>query len=165
MYPIFVLFISPVKIEIFQVCLFHIIGNFVFHPIFFFPEYLLNYECTVRSWMNRGKLCLYQGIIENCYDIIVMSSYWGVPLWGVRGAGQTPVEFCFWHIIILFHQCNDKKHYTSAILLSFTFYSLYLVNILVFMCFSLLLKSDTFSGINLSSPAVFDLDGETNIML
>ena len=36
MYPIFVLFISPVKIEIFQVCLFHIIGNFVFHPIFFF---------------------------------------------------------------------------------------------------------------------------------
>ena len=32
MYPIFVLFISPVKIEIFQVCLFHIIGNFVFHP-------------------------------------------------------------------------------------------------------------------------------------
>ena len=36
MYPIFVLFISPVKIEIFQVCLFHIIGNFVFHPNFFF---------------------------------------------------------------------------------------------------------------------------------
>ena len=35
MYPIFVLFISPVKIEIFQVCLFHFIGNFVFHPIFF----------------------------------------------------------------------------------------------------------------------------------
>ena len=33
MYPIFVLFISPVKIEIFQVCLFHIIGNFVFHPL------------------------------------------------------------------------------------------------------------------------------------
>ena len=32
MYPIFVLFISPVKIEIFQVCLFHIIGHFVFHP-------------------------------------------------------------------------------------------------------------------------------------
>ena len=32
MYPIFVLFISPVKIEIFQVCLFHIIGNLVFHP-------------------------------------------------------------------------------------------------------------------------------------
>ena len=32
MYSIFVLFISPVKIEIFQVCLFHIIGNFVFHP-------------------------------------------------------------------------------------------------------------------------------------
>ena len=32
MYPIFVLFISPVNIEIFQVCLFHIIGNFVFHP-------------------------------------------------------------------------------------------------------------------------------------
>ena len=63
MYPSFVLFISPVKIEIFQVCLFHIIGNFVFHPIFFY-EYLLNYECTVRSWMNRGKLCLYQGIIE-----------------------------------------------------------------------------------------------------
>ena len=30
MYPIFVLFISPVKIEIFQVRLFHIIGNFVF---------------------------------------------------------------------------------------------------------------------------------------
>ena len=57
MYPIFVLFISPVKIVIFQVCLFHIKGNFVFYPIFF-PEYLLNYECTVRSWMNRGKLCL-----------------------------------------------------------------------------------------------------------
>ena len=49
MYPIFVLFISPVKIEIFQVCLFHIIGNFVFHPKCFFPEYLLNYECTVRN--------------------------------------------------------------------------------------------------------------------
>ena len=49
MYPIFVLFISPVKIEIFQVCLFHIIGNFVFHPKNNFPEYLLNYECTVRS--------------------------------------------------------------------------------------------------------------------
>ena len=64
MYPIFVLFISPVKIEIFQVCLFHIIENFVFHSNFFFPEYLLNYECTVRSWMNRGKLCLYQGIME-----------------------------------------------------------------------------------------------------
>ena len=49
MYPIFVLFISPVKIETFQVCLFHIIGSFVFHPNFFFLEYLLNYECTVRS--------------------------------------------------------------------------------------------------------------------
>ena len=36
MYQIFVLFISPVKIEIFQVCLFHIIGNFVFHTTFFF---------------------------------------------------------------------------------------------------------------------------------
>ena len=57
-----VIFISPVKIEIFQVCLFHIIGNFIFHPKNFFPEYLLNYECI--SWMNRGKLCLYQGIIE-----------------------------------------------------------------------------------------------------
>ena len=34
-YLIFVLFISPVKIEIFQVCLFHIIGKFVFHPNFF----------------------------------------------------------------------------------------------------------------------------------
>ena len=32
LYPIFVLFISPVKIEIFQVCLSHIIENFVFHP-------------------------------------------------------------------------------------------------------------------------------------
>ena len=64
MYPIFVLFISPVKIEIFQVCLFHIIGNFVFHRKKKFPEYLLNYECTIRSWMNRGKLCLYQGIID-----------------------------------------------------------------------------------------------------
>ena len=64
MYFIFVLFISPVKFEIFQVCLFHIIGNFVFHLKKFFLEYLLNYECTLRSWMNRGKLCLYQGIIK-----------------------------------------------------------------------------------------------------
>ena len=61
--PYFCIIYISVKIEIFHVCLFHIIGNFVFHPIFF-PEYLLNYECTVRSWMNRGKLCLYQRIIE-----------------------------------------------------------------------------------------------------
>ena len=36
------------KLRYFKSVLFHIIGNFVFHP-FFFPEYLLNYECTVRS--------------------------------------------------------------------------------------------------------------------
>ena len=49
MYPIFVLFISPVNIDIFQVCLFHIIGNFVFHPIFF-PW------ISTELWVHSKKL-------------------------------------------------------------------------------------------------------------
>ena len=57
-YPIFVLFISPVKIEIFQVCLFHIIGNFVFHPNFFFLNiyWIMSAQWEVE-WIGVNYAC------------------------------------------------------------------------------------------------------------
>ena len=52
MYPIFVLFISPVKIEIFQACLFHIIGNFVFHPKIFLDA--LQSKTNYEKYLDSG---------------------------------------------------------------------------------------------------------------
>ena len=61
----------------------------------------------------------------------------------VGGAGLRWVELIFWHISILYHQCNNKNTYQQVLL--FTLYILLIVHICIdWYVFPFSLKSDTF---------------------
>ena len=78
----------------------------------------------------------------------------GTVKWLARGW----VEFFFY--ILLFYFINVIiKTYIISFLVVYVIYFTHNLYSCVLMCFSLLLKSDTFSARNLSSSTVFDLDG------
>ena len=97
-----------------------------------------------KKFFERGHLRLY-----------ALSRLYAISLPGVGW-------FFFYIILCYFINVMIKTWYISSFVVVYVVFFTHNLYSCVFMCFSLLQKDYTFSARNLSSPAVFDLDGWIN---